>query len=73
MIHALQRGTVVALAATAAFVMVATATPAHAGGSSILWEAFPAHGRSSSIEGGHGYVAVIIIIVAASLAFGDTS
>ena len=40
MIHALQRGTNrAALAATAAFVMVATATPAHAGGSSMPWEA----------------------------------
>ena len=40
MIHALRRGTNrAALAATAAFVMVVTATPAHAGGSSMPWEA----------------------------------
>jgi type IV secretion system protein VirB2 len=75
MIHALRRGTNrLALAATAAFVMVATATPAHAGGSSMPWEA-PLQSILESIEGPVAkIVAVIIIIVTGlSLAFGDTS
>jgi type IV secretory pathway VirB2 component (pilin) len=75
MIHALQRGTNrAALAATAAFVMVAIATPAHAGGSSMPWEA-PLQSILESIEGPVAkIVAVIIIIVTGlSLAFGDTS
>ena len=75
MIHALRRGTNrAALAATAAFVMVATATPAHAGGSSMPWAA-PLQSILESIEGPVAkIVAVIIIIVTGlSLAFGDTS
>lgn len=75
MIHALRRGTNRAvLAATAAFVMVASATTAHAGGSSMPWEA-PLQSILESIEGPVAkIVAVIIIIVTGlSLAFGDTS
>ena len=53
---------------------LATATPAHAGGSSMPWEA-PLQSILESIEGPVAkIVAVIIIIVTGlSLAFGDTS
>jgi len=59
---------------TALFVALVTATPAHAGGSSMPWEA-PLQSILESIEGPVAkIVAVIIIIVTGlSLAFGDTS
>ena len=59
---------------TALFVALVSATPAHAGGSSMPWEA-PLQSILESIEGPVAkIVAVIIIIVTGlSLAFGDTS
>lgn len=75
MIHALRRcANRATLAATCVFVMVMNAAPAHAGGSSMPWEA-PLQSILESIEGPVAkIVAVIIIIVTGlSLAFGDTS
>jgi type IV secretion system protein VirB2 len=75
MIQALRRGADrAALAATSAFVLLGTATPARAGGSSMPWEA-PLQSILESIEGPVAkIVAVIIIIITGlSLAFGDTS
>ncbi|OJY65227.1 MAG: conjugal transfer protein TrbC [Sphingobium sp. 66-54] len=75
MTHALRRGARrAALAASAAFVTLMTAGAAHAGGSSMPWEA-PLQSILESIEGPVAkIVAVIIIIVTGlSLAFGDTS
>jgi type IV secretion system protein VirB2 len=64
----------VLFASTAIFVAAAAAAPAHAGGSSMPWEA-PLQSILESIEGPVAkIVAVIIIIVTGlSLAFGDTS
>lgn len=61
-------------AASAAAIMILTATPAHAGGSSMPWEA-PLQSILESIEGPVAkIVAVIIIIVTGlSLAFGESS
>ncbi|UNU44477.1 conjugal transfer protein TrbC [Sphingopyxis sp. YF1] len=75
MIHALRHGARRAmLCSTAIFFAVAGAAPAHAGGSSMPWEA-PLQSILESIEGPVAkIVAVIIIIVTGlSLAFGDTS
>ncbi|MDZ3833184.1 MAG: TrbC/VirB2 family protein [Sphingopyxis sp.] len=62
------------LSSTALFVALTVAAPAHAGGSSMPWEA-PLQSILESIEGPVAkIVAVIIIIVTGlSLAFGDTS
>lgn len=64
----------VLLASTALVVTLALSAPAHAGGSSMPWEA-PLQSILESIEGPVAkVVAVIIIIVTGlSLAFGDTS
>lgn len=75
MIHTVRSGIkYAALIPAAAFVMLATAGPAYAGGSSMPWEA-PLQSILESIEGPVAkIVAVIIIIVTGlSLAFGDTS
>ena len=75
MIHAFRRGVRrAALLSTAAAVMLMTTVPAHAGGSSMPWEA-PLQSILESIEGPVAkIVAVIVIIVTGlSLAFGDTS
>ena len=75
MIHVLSRGARRAmLAATASVVALTIAAPAHAGGSSMPWEA-PLQSILESIEGPVAkIVAVIIIIVTGlTLAFGDTS
>ena len=62
------------LTSTAIVVAMIAAVPAHAGGSSMPWEA-PLQSILESIEGPVAkIVAVIIIIVTGlSLAFGDTS
>ena len=64
----------VAVGAAALGIALALAAPAHAGGSSMPWEA-PLQSILESIEGPVAkIVAVIIIIVTGlSLAFGDTS
>ena len=75
MIHALRHGAKSAmLAATASVALLTFAVPAHAGGSSMPWEA-PLQSILESIEGPVAkIVAVIIIIVTGlTLAFGDTS
>ncbi|GAY20133.1 TrbC/VirB2 family protein [Sphingobium fuliginis] len=75
MIHAVRRGARrAALTVSTAFVALMIAGPAHAGGSSMPWEA-PLQSILESIEGPVAkIVAVIIIIVTGlSLAFGDTS
>jgi type IV secretory pathway VirB2 component (pilin) len=75
MIHALRHGARRAmLAATASVFALTIAVPAHAGGSSMPWEA-PLQSILESIEGPVAkIVAVIIIIVTGlTLAFGDTS
>jgi len=75
MIHAARHGARRAmLTSTVIFVAMVTAAPAHAGGSSMPWEA-PLQSILESIEGPVAkIVAVIIIIVTGlSLAFGDTS
>ncbi|WOF45822.1 TrbC/VirB2 family protein (plasmid) [Sphingopyxis indica] len=75
MIQALRHGARRAmLSSTALFVALTVAAPAHAGGSSMPWEA-PLQSILESIEGPVAkIVAVIIIIVTGlSLAFGDTS
>jgi type IV secretion system protein VirB2 len=62
------------LASTAIILSIGMTAPAHAGGSSMPWEA-PLQSILESIEGPVAkIVAVIIIIVTGlSLAFGDTS
>lgn len=62
------------LAATSAALMLLTATPAYAGGSSMPWEA-PLQSILESIEGPVAKVVAVIIIIATglSLAFGETS
>ena len=75
MIHAIRHGARRAmLAATASVIALTFAVPAHAGGSSMPWEA-PLQSILESIEGPVAkIVAVIIIIVTGlTLAFGDTS
>lgn len=75
MIHAIRHGARRAmLAATASVIALTFAAPAHAGGSSMPWEA-PLQKILESIEGPVAkIVAVIIIIVTGlTLAFGDTS
>ena len=75
MIHALRHGARRAmLTATASVIALTFAVPAHAGGSSMPWEA-PLQSILESIEGPVAkIIAVIIIIVTGlTLAFGDTS
>ncbi len=75
MIHAFRRGARrAALLSTTAVITLITASPAHAGGSSMPWEA-PLQSILESIEGPVAkIIAVIVIIVTGlSLAFGDTS
>jgi type IV secretion system protein VirB2 len=75
MIHALRHGARRAmLAATASVIALTISAPAHAGGSSMPWEA-PLQSILESIEGPVAkIIAVIIIIVTGlTLAFGDTS
>lgn len=75
MIHAARHGARRAMLATTVVVItLLAAAPAHAGGSSMPWEA-PLQSILESVEGPVAkIVAVIIIIVAGlSLAFGDTS
>jgi len=75
MIHALRhRARRAMLFPATLFVALAVSAPAHAGGSSMPWEA-PLQSILESIEGPVAkIVAVIIIIVTGlSLAFGDTS
>ena len=75
MIHALPSSARRALlAVTASVIALTIAAPAHAGGSSMPWEA-PLQSILESIEGPVAkIVAVIIIIVTGlTLAFGDTS
>jgi type IV secretion system protein VirB2 len=74
MIHAIRHGARRAMLATTASVVALTfAVPAHAGGSSMPWEA-PLQSILESIEGPVAKIAVIIIIVTGlTLAFGDTS
>src|SRR3546814_2908368 len=74
MIHALRHGARRAmLIASASMIALTFAVPAHAGGSSMPWEA-PLQSILESIEGPVAkIVAVIIIIVTGlTLAFGDT-
>ena len=74
MIHAIRHGARRAmLAATASVIALTFAVPAHAGGSSMPWEA-PLQSILESIEGPVAkIVAVIIIVTGLTLAFGDTS
>ena len=75
MIHVLRSGARRAtLAATASLIALTISVPAHAGGSSMPWEA-PQQSILQSIEGPVAkIIAVIIIIVTGlTLAFGDTS
>lgn len=62
------------LAATAGFFALTIAVPAHAGGSSMPWEA-PLQSILESIEGPVAKIiaVMIIIITGLTLAFGDTS
>ena len=74
MIHALRRGARRAmLTATASVIALTFAVPAHAGGSSMPWEA-PLQSILESIEGPVAkIIALIIIVTGLTLAFGDTS
>ena len=74
MIHAIRHGARRAMLAAASVVALTFAFPAHAGGSSMPWEA-PLQSILESIEGPVAkIIAVIIIIVTGlTLAFGDTS
>ncbi len=74
MIYALRHGARRAmLAATASVIALTISVPAHAGGSSMPWEA-PLQSILESIEGPVAkIVAVIIIVTGLTLAFGDTS
>lgn len=62
------------LASTALIVTLALSAPAHAGGSSMPWEA-PLQSILESIEGpvAKAVAVIIIIVTGLSLAFGDTS
>ena len=62
------------LASTSLFFALAVAAPAHAGGSSMPWEA-PLQSILESIEGpvAKAVAVIIIIVTGLSLAFGDTS
>lgn len=75
MTHALRHGANrVMLAATAGLIAMTVANPAHAGGSSMPWEA-PLQAILESIEGPVAKIiaVMIIIITGLTLAFGDTS
>jgi len=58
----------------ASFIALALATPAHAAGSSMPWEA-PLQAILESIQGPVAKIVAVIIIIATglALAFGDTS
>ena len=60
--------------ALASFVALTLATPAHAAGSSMPWEA-PLQAILESIQGPVAKIVAVIIIIATglALAFGDTS
>ncbi|AVA14688.1 TrbC/VirB2 family protein [Sphingopyxis sp. MG] len=62
------------LCSTALLVALAMSAPAHAGGSSMPWEA-PLQSILESIEGpvAKAVAVIIIIVTGLSLAFGDTS
>ena len=62
------------LTSTAIVVAMIAAVPAHAGGSSMPWEA-PLQSILESIEGpvAKAVAVIIIIVTGLSLAFGDTS
>lgn len=62
------------LCSTALLVALTMSTPAHAGGSSMPWEA-PLQSILESIEGpvAKAVAVIIIIVTGLSLAFGDTS
>ncbi|MEO7468801.1 MAG: TrbC/VirB2 family protein, partial [Sphingobium limneticum] len=63
MIHALRRGASrAALAISTAFVALMIAAPAHAGGSSMPWEA-PLESILESIEGPVAKIVAVIIII----------
>ena len=75
MIHALRHGANrVMLTATASLIALTVTAPAHAGGSSMPWEA-PLQSILESIEGPVAKIiaVMIIIITGLTLAFGDTS
>ena len=75
MIHALRHGARrVMLTATTSVIALTFAVPAHAGGSSMPWEA-PLQSILESIEGPVAKIiaVLIIIITGLMLAFGDTS
>ena len=75
MIHACRHGACRAmLCSTALFVALFVAAPAHAGGSSMPWEA-PLQSILESIEGPVAKIIAVIIIITTglTLAFGDTS
>ena len=75
MIHALRHGARRAmLTATASVIALTFAVPAHAGGSSMPWEA-PLQSILESIQGPVAKIVAVMIIIATglALAFGDTS
>jgi type IV secretory pathway VirB2 component (pilin) len=75
MIRAIRHGAHRAmLAVTASVIALITTVPAHAGGSSMPWEA-PLQSILESIEGPVAKIiaVLIIIITGLTLAFGDTS
>ena len=75
MIHALRHGARRAmLAATASVIALTISPPAHAGGSSMPWEA-PLQSILESVEGPVAKVIslIIIIITGLTISFGDTS
>ena len=75
MIQTLSRARVrVSAAVLGGFVALSLATPAHAAGSSMPWEA-PLQSILESIQGPVAKIVAVIIIIATglALAFGDTS
>jgi type IV secretion system protein VirB2 len=75
MIHAIRHGARRAMfAVTTSVIALTFAVPAHAGGSSMPWEA-PLQSILESIEGPVAKIiaVMIIIITGLTLAFGDTS
>ncbi|MBB3860896.1 type IV secretion system protein VirB2 [Novosphingobium hassiacum] len=75
MIHTFSRArTRMSAAVLGSLVMLAVATPAHAAGSSMPWEA-PLQSILESIQGPVAKIIAVIIIISTglALAFGDTS
>ncbi|MGB7374184.1 MAG: TrbC/VirB2 family protein [Pontixanthobacter sp.] len=75
MIHAFSRArSRLSALVLGSFVALAVATPAHAAGSSMPWEA-PLQAILESIQGPVAKIVAVIIIIATglALAFGDTS